>query len=82
MTAYRDTDVCWEYMKCDGLVLQLADACGRARQWLEGKYTGTCEQATYAVKILLTGSIIATIVLFKDRDLHFFYFLISTNLMH
>jgi hypothetical protein len=57
-------------MKCDGLVLELADAGGRARQMPEGKYTGTCEQAIYAVKILPTERITVTIVLFKDRDLY------------
>jgi len=34
-------------MKCDGLVLELADAGGRKRQRLEEKYTGTCEQTIY-----------------------------------
>jgi hypothetical protein len=55
-------------MKCDGLVLELTDIGDRARQRLEGKYTCTCKQGIYAMKILPTERIIVKIVLFKDRQ--------------
>jgi len=38
-------------MKCDGLVLERAFAGGNAKQRLEDKYTGTCEQAIYMLWI-------------------------------
>ena len=34
------------------MLLELADAGDRARQRLEGKYIGTCEQAIYAARFL------------------------------
>jgi hypothetical protein len=56
-------------MTCDGRVLEVAGTDGRAKQRLEGYYTGTCEQTKYAEKILLEG-ITVTIMLLKYRVLY------------
>jgi hypothetical protein len=50
------------------LVLETADAGGRAKRRLEGKNTGIYEQAKSTVQHLLRENITVTIVLLKDKQ--------------
>jgi hypothetical protein len=54
MTGYRDIMSVLGVMTCDVLALEPGDPGCSARRRLEGKNTGTYEQAKYAVYCLLT----------------------------